>query len=243
MLTRSALFASDNRLLLDNPANFQNTMNVTGACYVRNDWCMNDPGDHDQIFVTYKPSYFSGYVFRGDTRDPLEVLGLGFNLRPSFRSLEEQEQVISGANKGITRTEGISTTVCASASHKYSGKNYGPVILHTGYVYLIDAVNFKGFAIPSPFPTDLIAVRYPCLRELYEVNFPNPIPSFKIVGIVWPVERRNRPVGEWPEYPSELLLSVNPYYKASFIDGCNKKGKEAASVVADRFNVMDWVLV
>ena len=247
MLTKEALFARKNLLRLDNPANFQNTMNVTGACHVRSSWC-TDQGN-DEVLVTHRPSYFSGYVFRGDLRDPTVILESGFTVDVPFIRGEDLNRVMSGAIKGFTHHYGVSTTICVTSTVHYATTNLlncCPALM--GHVYLIDATQFKGFAIPCPFPNQPESVSFPHLREVYEVNFPNPIPNFKIVGVVYspkPGTTRRRSFPRfWPDFPSELLLAVNPYYSASFTYGQVKTGMEAAKVVADRFNVLHgWVVV
>ncbi|UYM15107.1 hypothetical protein [Endozoicomonas euniceicola] len=247
MLTIAGLYARNNLLCLDNPANFQNTMNVTGACYVPNSWT-TDLGN-EGVLVTHKPSYFSGYVFRGDLRNPVEILESGFSLDAPLRQGRYLDRLVSGAVRGDTGSYGISTTVCASASTRYvmDIKNIFNMSLwyYDGYIYLIDAVHFKGFAIPSPRPNDPIAIRFPHLREVYEVNFPNAIPNYKIVGVVYfPGINSITQQTIWPQHPPKLMLAVNPYYSASFVYGHQKTGMEAAKVVADRFNTMHgWVVV
>ena len=238
MLSAVELYDHKNLLCLDNPANFQNTMNVTGACYVPNSWT-TDLGN-EWVLATHKPSYFSGYVFRADLRDPLVILESGFSIAAPFSLSRDLHQVVSGALGGITDHYGISTSICASATTQYAMTTnpfyHIDVWSFDGFIYLIDALSFKGFAIPSPHPNRPIAMRFPHLREVYEVNFPNAIPNFKIVGVVeCPEESVNGQAG-WPEYPQKLMLAVNPYYSASFVYGHQEKGMAAAKLVADRFN-------
>ena len=251
MLTEERLFDRDNLLCLDNPANFQNTMNVTGACYVPSSWT-TDLGN-EWVLVTHKPSYFSGYVFRGDVRNPLEILESGFSLDVPVSQGRYLDRLVSGAVRGITDRYGVSTSVCASACTRYAMNMFSVYNMglryFKGYIYLIDAVHFKGFAIPSPLPNNPIAIRFPHLREVYEVNFPNAIPNYKIVGVVYFLGLNSvteQPM--WPEHPPKLMLAVNPYYSASFVYGHQKTGMEAAKVVVDRFNYPhdyphDWVMV
>ena len=240
MLTRAELYARNNLLCLNNPANFQNTMNVTGACYVPNSWT-TDLGD-EGVLVTHKPSYFSGYIFRGDLRSPLEILESGFSINAPVSQGRDLDRVVSGAVGGITDHYGISTSVCASASTRYVMDMLSVYSMSLwyfdSYIYLIDAVHFKGFVITSPRPNDPIAIRFPHLREVYEVNFPNAIPNYKIVGVVYFPGLSVTQQTIWPEYPSKLMLAVNPYYSASFVYGHQNTGMEAAKVVANRFNAM-----
>ncbi|UYM14891.1 hypothetical protein [Endozoicomonas euniceicola] len=242
MLTEARLFDKDNLLRLNNPANFQNTMNVTGACYVPSSWT-TDLGN-EEVLATHKPSYFSGYVFRGDFRSPIEILESGFSIAAPVSQGRDLDRVVSGAMGGYTGHYGVSTSICVSATTKYATRTYFCLDAHAsifnGYIYLIDAVHFKGFAIPSPLSNDSITIRFPHLREVYEVNFPHLIPNFKIVGIVYLSRHDFSP---WPDYPSKLFLAVNPYYSASFVYGHQKTGMEAAKVVADRFNVKHGCVV
>ena len=243
MLTEERLFDRDNLLCLDNPSNFQNTMNVTGACYVPSSWT-TDLGN-EGVLVTHKPSYFSGYVFRGDLRKPIEILESGFSISAPVSQGRDLDRLVSGAMRGYTGHYGVSTSICVSATTRYATGTYFFYNMRfsafDGYIYLIDAVHFKGFAIPSPRPDNPVAIRFPHLREVYEVNFPHLIPNFKIVGVVY---LPGHGFGPWPDYPAKLFLAVNPYYSASFVYGHQKTGMEAAKVVADRFNTMHgWVVV
>ncbi|MCW7551331.1 hypothetical protein NX722_01475 [Endozoicomonas gorgoniicola] len=253
MLTEVELFDRNNLLCLDNPANFQNTMNVTGACYVPSSWTTDL--SNEWVLATHKPSYFSGYIFRGDVRNPLEILESGFSLSLDVPDRQNRYlyRLVSGASRGNTGRYGVSTSVCASACTRYAMNMFSvhnmSLRYFDGYIYLIDAVDFKGFAIPSLRPNDPIAIRFPHLREVHEVNFPNPIPNFKIVGVVYfpGVNSVTEPT-MWPEYPPKLMLAVNPYYSASFVYEQEKTGMEAAKVVVDRFNdprdyPHDWVMV
>ena len=236
-----------NLLRLDNPTNFQNTMNVTGASYTRNSWC-TDKG-RDWVLVDHQPSYFSGYVFRADRRDPTIILESGFTVDVPVVLGEDLNRVMSGAVRGgFTHHYGISTSICVNVASRYVSTKWFSIPLFLGYIYLIDATCFQGFAIPNPFPNQAEARTFPHLREIYEVNFPNAIPNFSIVGVVYspkPGTMERKIYGfPWPDHPLELVLAVNPYYSASVIHGQIKTGMEAAKEVADRFNALnDWVLV
>ena len=66
----SRLCSPDNVLLLTRSSKFQDTTQVSGACYV--------PAV-SSVDIGAK-NYFSGYVFRGDTRFKEVVLSKGFEL-------------------------------------------------------------------------------------------------------------------------------------------------------------------
>lgn len=153
----------------------------------------------------------------------------------------------------MTGRVGISTSISATACTRYSFRtsrrnpfsrrvtSTDDPNINVGFVYLIDASNFKGFAIPSPRPDDETAKQTPHLRDIYEVNFACNIPGSKIVGIVWPLGGRGDGLkecrGYWLPRPKRLWLAVNPNYeKQSLITDDFTTGMEAAKIVARRFN-------
>ena len=210
----SGLYDKDNILLLTNSSKFQNTTLVLGASYI--------PAVTSVAHGA--KDYFSGYVFRGDRRPAEIVLKEGFLLQHPFVS-ENQLPRMAGAVRGITWSEGISTSICAQAAAQY--RNLGHDNLAVGYVYLIDAVHLSGFAIPSPCPDHPLARRFPVLVPLYEVNFMHGIPNTSIVGAVWPKALDDEHSQPWPDNPGKLSLAVNPEYEG---------GMEGAKAVVKRFN-------
>ena len=192
-----------NVLVLTNPHTFQNTTIIPSAVYIPAVASAEHGARH----------YFSGYVFRGDSRPPKHVLEAGFILQQPLESME-QAQVMAGAgaHAGITWSEGISTSICAQAAAHYCRH---PVIRSVvmGCVYLINALHFRGFAIPTPRPTESLATRFPILQQIYEVNFMHGIPNTNIVGVLWPGDSPMPQGGPWPFMPDQLKLAVNPEYE------------------------------
>ncbi|WP_330926815.1 hypothetical protein [Candidatus Sororendozoicomonas aggregata] len=133
---------------------------------------------------------------------------------------------MAGAIGGITYSEGISTSVCAQVASTY--RSDPKCWLVTELAYLIDAVNFSGFAIPNPRPEHPFVREFPILAGIYEVNFMHSIPNTSIVGAVWPGNTARPIMGRfWPHYPQSLRLAVNPEYEG---------GMEGAKAVAAQFN-------
>ncbi|MCW7552059.1 hypothetical protein NX722_05255 [Endozoicomonas gorgoniicola] len=77
MLSLENLTHPSNVLELTNPNKFLNTTNIAGSCYTHGNWCSDDPWS-DAVLVDVMPSYFSGYVFRGDARSPDIIFEKGF---------------------------------------------------------------------------------------------------------------------------------------------------------------------
>jgi len=184
--------------------------------------------------------YFSGYVFRGDTRPPEVVFHEGFQLVDQTPVVSEAEvRVLAGAEGGITGNQGVSTTVCASVAGYYCNRQPNFVVgrggrrirtlgYQKGYVYLIDALHLAGFAMPSPREDEFTSA-HPVLREVYEVNFMHSIIGEDIVGMVAP--------GGWHPQGAHwsisgidtLVLSPNPLYM---------KGEAGVKEVVKTFNAL-----
>ena len=248
MLTLESLTHPSNILELTNPEAFLNTLTVAGCYYTPSDWCSDVPEHSDTVQVNVTPSYFSGFVFRGDMRTPMEIFETGFFLQTD--TSDSHRTAMGATAGGTTGRTGISTSVCASACLKYSFQHSGvnpfsrrrtPVTANTGFVYLIDARELSGFAIPSPRPQSSIAVHNPCLRDVYEVNFVCNILGCKIVGIVWSMggvdDGLKECRGYWVHRPSRLWLAVNPNYERKSPSlGIVETGMPAAKKVARRLN-------
>ncbi len=208
------LYSPNNVLELTDPATFQDTTKVRGACF------RPAVDSHE-----YARGYFSGYVFRGDSRPITIVLKNGFEVQTPLTSMDQLPKV-AGAIGGITDSLGVSTTVCAQVASTYRSDQLTSII--TGLAYLIDAVNFAGFAIPSPRNKHPFVSEFPILAALYEANFAHSIPNTSIVGAVWPGDRAQPVAGKpWPCYPKTLRLAVNPEYEG---------GMEGAKDVVALFN-------
>ncbi|MCW7552057.1 hypothetical protein NX722_05245 [Endozoicomonas gorgoniicola] len=150
-----------------------------------------------------------------------------------------------GAKRGSTGKFGISTSICASACSQYSfqpskANRFLPSD-RSGFVYLIDATEFKGFAIPSSNPYASIVLNNPILKDIYEINFPSYIPGNYIVGIVWVFGNQNEGMincrGYWPAIVTRIWLAVNPNYEKLLMPQDKIiKGMEAAQLVLEHFN-------
>ena len=247
MRSLEVLTRPSNLLELTNPEAFLNTTTMRRSLYVPSNWCTDVPGEPDTVLVDVKASYFSGFVFRGDQRSPVDIFEQGFILQ--YDPTELNRRAI-GAAGGMTGRTGISTSICAPACARYSflhtrinpfSGNSASRDTNAGFVYLIDAKELRGFAIPSPRPKTEIAMQNPFLKELYEVNFVCNIPGNKIVGFVWPLGGREDGLsqcrGYWVPRPERLWLAVNPLYETKERPHSPlRSGRRAAQIVAALFN-------
>ena len=205
------IYTEDNVLLLTNPGKFQNTTVVPGARYF--------PAVSSRSFGAR--NYFAGYVFRGDGNPIQTVLEAGFVMPSPFTPIDQAR----GASDDVTWSIGVSTSICAQACAEFHPPRHLGVLL--GYVYLIDALNFTGFAIPAPHTEYNLALRFPIIQKICEVNFTHTIPNTSIIGVVWPENMpRPRPF-PWPSFPKALRLAVNPEYEG---------GMKGAREVVELFN-------
>ena len=210
------LYSSKNTLILTNPEKFQNTALIEGALQM-------NAGNNAQRYGASR--YFRGYVFRGDSRLPRVIFQSGFGMQIPLES-ENQLPTLTGAVGGITGSEGISTSICVQAAVHYAKDPRFPVMM-SGCVYLIDATSFTGFSMPTPRPAAPVAINFPILNQIYEVNFMHSIPNTSIVGVVWPAYALS-PIGVlWSQYPQSLRLAVNPEYEG---------GMAGAQAVVKLFN-------
>ncbi|UYM18431.1 scabin-related ADP-ribosyltransferase [Endozoicomonas euniceicola] len=206
-------------LQLTNALKFQNTTTIPGSRHI--------PAVRSREFGA--KSYFSGYVFRGDSRPPDVIFEQGFMLQYSVQ-LIEQMNMMTGTSPfnnlpGFTGKEGISTSVCVCNASLYANNRKASEF--RGYVYLIDAMYMGGFAVsddPETFS------KPPILKEINEVCFPCSIPNTSVIGVVWPEGLRPL-ILDWPEVAVRLNLAVNPEYWS----GC-EKGLAAAKKVVELFN-------
>ncbi|UYM17291.1 hypothetical protein [Endozoicomonas euniceicola] len=248
MLTLDSLTHYSNVLELTNRHHFLNTTTVLGACYTPGNWCSRAPGISGAVMVDVQPSYFSGYVFRGDTRPPNLIFEDGFELQLTPGDENTRARTMIGAvGGGATGIYGISTSVCVSVcaqySLRFSRRNPRSPSTGSGYVYLIDATEFKGFAIPAPDPNERVVIHNPILRDIYEVNFASNIPGSYIVGIVWPLGKIDAGMKNcrctWPFSLTRIWLAVNPNFRKPLplllSDGI-MEGMEAAKQVQAYFN-------
>ena len=216
------IYHSNNLLRLKDPSKIHDTTLLKGACYTSAGTSARQHG---------AKNYFSGYVFRGDIRPPDIVFQAGFEIAPSTQSADKKLQALTWAYTGSGKPmgAGVSTTICVQAAGYFC--HHGIYMETAGYVYLIDATLFKGFAIAST-PASHLAGWFPYLHErICDVNFMHPIPNTNIVGVVWP-DKRSRPENVcWRSAPATgLLLAVNPEYE---------KGMAGAKEVENLFSGWD----
>ena len=219
-----------NVLQLTNALKFENTTTIPGSRLI--------PAVRSREFRA--KSYFSGYVFRGDTRPPDIIFKQGFML---WKPVTEMRQVhfMTGLSPeidkdpyywggyGCTHKEGISTAVSVYESAFYAKRCWRPPgYVALGYVYLIDAMDMAGFVV---YDTMDKFSEPPVLEDVhYEVCFLAPIPNTSIVGVLWP-EGHDPLSSRWPEATNRLNLTVNPEYWSD-----SEKGLTAAKKVVRLFN-------
>ena len=213
------LYSEGNLLQLTNALKFRDTTTIPGSRHI--------PAVRSRGFLAQ--SYFSGYVFRGDTRPPDIIFEQGFMLQHPVKSMD-QVLMMTGLShyarcRGYTGSEGISTSVSVDNASYYTASRRGSEI--RGYVYLIDAMDMAGFAVSE---TPDVFWEPPSLEVKNEVCFLSPIPNTSVVGVVWP--EGFRPLTFiWPDVTAKLNLAVNPEYWS----GC-EKGLAAAKKVVELFN-------
>ncbi|WP_330925448.1 hypothetical protein [Candidatus Sororendozoicomonas aggregata] len=194
--------ACDRTFPLSNYAKHNNTSLVAGG-YWRKKLQKDEDGK----------SIFSGFVFRGDRREPSVIFEEGFVPRGEFNqsvSIDQRMDRLTGnMSGGFTLSYGVSTCLSSRIAQFYV-KLYNPTIkFHNsfytqskapsrthvnwctfdGYIYLIDARDMAGYAISLPKvykKQELLAGKpQKFLHKIYEVNFIHAIPNTSIVGAVW----------------------------------------------------------
>ena len=123
MFSLEYLTCASNVLELKDTQAFLNTTTMRRSSYIPSNWCSDVPGESDTVLVDVKPSYFSGFVFRGDLRPPESIFQHGFLMQHDPSSSMERERQAMGAAGGITQNTGISTSICATACLRYSFQN------------------------------------------------------------------------------------------------------------------------
>ena len=217
-------------LQLTNALKFENTTTIPGSRLI--------PAVRSREFRA--KSYFSGYVFRGDTRPPDIIFEEGFML---WKPVTEMRQVhfMTGLSPeidkdpyywggyGRTHKHGISTAVSVYESAFYTKCCWRPPgYVALGYVYLIDAMDTAGFVV---YDTMDKFSEPPVLEDVhYEVCFLSPIPNTSIVGVLWP-EGHDPLSSSWPKATKRLNLTVNPEYWSD-----SEMGLAAAKKVVRLFN-------
>ena len=207
-------------LQLTNPLKFQNTTIIPGSRHI-------SAGKSKKEYGATR--YFSGYVFRADSRPPQVIFEQGFVLQLSVKSMHQIARMTGSVLRGYTGSDGISTTICAQIAAKYAARLEDQV---NGCIYLIDAVDMNGFAMPAT-SKDTLHSTFPIFKKICEVCFPCSILNSSVVGVVWPEGLPAPPSvsPEWPIATTRLNLGVNPRYESNF-----DKGLVAAKKVVRLFN-------
>ncbi|MET4695705.1 hypothetical protein [Endozoicomonas lisbonensis] len=167
-----------------------------------------DAGTSSQSIGAQK--YFSGYVFSASVQPPEVVFEQGLMFTPRVGGADRVSRLVhasSGSARFHKGGAGVSTTIC---SHVAGWFLYDSI----GYVYLINASSFRGFAAPGAPQSALYGFHNHLLDKVCDVNFTHPIFNNFIVGVVWPSNRQTPMEGGWyGGPPSTLKLAVNPNYE------------------------------
>lgn len=170
-------------------------------------------------------SYYSGYVFKADSKLPLKAFQEGFQPSPL-----QMVQAGQSATSRYRMHGGVVTSLSAIAAGWLLVQNLGISI----YVYLVDATSYSGMMEHKPnMPA---AYRYLEQDQLQscDVLYTHPIFNTDIIGCVWSTQflRPELAAKNWPPRaalgPAKLSLAVNPKYD---------KGKEGAEEVARLFSI------
>ena len=81
MFNLECLTRASNVLELKDPQAFLNTATMRSSSHLVSNWCSDVPEEPDTVLVDVRPSYFSGFVFRGDLRPPEDIFQRGFLLQ------------------------------------------------------------------------------------------------------------------------------------------------------------------
>ena len=205
-------FESHNLLLLKSCEHFTLASNIPGTSFTaaRSSQAMGIK------------NYFSGYVFKADTRFPYDVFQNGFLVESPFNVGQSQSRGRSSISGGVL------TSLSATAAGYAMVHNHCTKI----FVYLIDAMGYGGILEDEPN----LPRSYKCLLEPHHLNscnvrFTHPIFDSDIIGCVWSDQFPSPQQAKWPPRvalgPSRLSLAVNPCYQG---------GKAKAEEVARLFS-------
>ncbi|MCW7553024.1 hypothetical protein NX722_10310 [Endozoicomonas gorgoniicola] len=191
-------FESHNLLLLKSSEQFTLASNIPGVSFT--------PANKTKSTVI--KSYFSGYVFKADTRGPYDIFRNGFLVESPFDIGQTQGHGRSSISGGVV------TSLSAIAA--------GYAMVHSHcikiFVYLIDAMSYGGIVGEQPY----LPRSYKCLLEPHHLNscnvrFTHPIFDSDIIGCVWSDQFPSPQQAIWPPRvalaPSRLNLAVNPLYQ------------------------------
>ena len=220
------VLSKSNRLLITDTRKLLDTSLISGTHYFLS----------DQV----AESYFSGFVFRGDTRTPEDIFYSGFVNQTPLTNEDQVLRMAGGIGWGYTYTYGVSTAISLPVCQQYIERIHRKPFhidkrYNTGCIYLIDAMHLSGFAIRHPFEDGEFVQTFPTTRGLYEVNFMHGIPNTSIVGVLFQhLGRRNVLKRIWPFIPESfppnyvydlrsVYLAVNPEYEGG-AEGAQRAG-------------------
>ena len=160
--------------------------------------------------------YFSGYVFVGSYKSPDEIFETGLIFTPDT-SVDPETRLglllapSSGAIGFHNASAGVASSICSHVAGWFFS-NFGTI----GYVYLINGTCFKGYASPNNLHPSISRYHPHLIQNICDVNFPHPILSDYIVGVVWPYRFLNPEKSKWRQGPpEELKIAINPHYNNS----------------------------
>ena len=191
-------FEKDNLLTLRNCEHFSVGLSGAGASFTR---------ARDSAKTLQVHSYYSGYVFKADIRDPYKVF------REGFEPLQMQMVKVAGSSRNRLKG-GVLANLSAIATGYFMVLDFSAHI----FVYLIDATPYSGIMEHEPNMTAAYRNLQPGQAQSCNVLYTHPILSTDIIGCVWSSQFPNPHQAKqyWPPHialgPGTLSLAVNPEY-------------------------------
>ena len=204
------IYRQDNMVRLEDPTKIHDTTLLEGAIHSEAGSASKQHGIQN---------YFTGYVFRGDIKPPEIIFQAGF---AKIYSDQPTVHSLTAGSSGRRMKGGVSTTICVQVAGWFTIHG---VDAEAGYVYLIDASEFKGIAVAET-PQSALGGWFPHLTNgICDVNFTHAIPNTSIVGVVWPDKYYSPEESCWRSAPATALsLAINPEYEKG-IKGVQKVKK------------------
>ena len=168
-------------------------------------------------------SYYSGYVFKADTKVPYKAFQEGFERSP----LQMVDQAGQSATSRYRMQGGVVTSLSAIAAGYLLVQDLGLNI----YVYLVNATSYSGMLEHKPNMPAAYRYLQPDQVQSCDVLYTHPIFNTDIIGCVWSSQFSGPELAKkhWPPRialgPAELSLAVNPEY-----DKGVKKAEEVAAL-------------
>ena len=174
--------------------------------------------------------YFSGYVFSASRQPPEVIFEEGLTFTPNVGGAERVNRLVhafSGRNRFSQSAAGVSTTICSHVAGWFFYES-------AGYVYLVNANSFRGFATPTALESVLYGFHSHLLDKICDVNFTHPIFNNFIVGVVWPIDSYTPTDGGWSGAPPiALKLAVNPNYEKT-------NASDSVEAIVKLFSKDEW---